>query len=251
MRPDLETTPELLREIALYDMNLPTTLRRDGMRRALEAQGLSVANRGIILPPASVAAAKAAAAAAKAAAAAAGDHDGDGDDNQEMAEPPGPQGEATAAPTAAGQLAAVKGGAAAGLLDPLVSQLKRFDGQVQLLPLALSTRRLPGTQLAVPGPGRGVYPRGKRPPGEKRTRRKRKRPQEEEEPGESWLMTCYSLSHHSFAEAQEASAVGCKVHLCQMFMPTCCVGPFSEMFVTAVDCGFVHYDGPAMWEPGS
>eukprot|EP00775_Hariotina_reticulata_P010957 gene10957-11111_t len=39
LRPDLDTTPELLREIALYDMNLPTTLRRDGMRRALEAQG--------------------------------------------------------------------------------------------------------------------------------------------------------------------------------------------------------------------
>lgn len=40
LRADIEQTPELLQRIAVYDAELPGNLRREGMRRALLAQGL-------------------------------------------------------------------------------------------------------------------------------------------------------------------------------------------------------------------
>lgn len=40
LRADIEQTPELFQRIAVYDAELPGNLRREGMRRALLAQGL-------------------------------------------------------------------------------------------------------------------------------------------------------------------------------------------------------------------
>lgn len=40
LHKDVEQTPELLQRIAIYDAELPGNLRREGMRRALLAQGL-------------------------------------------------------------------------------------------------------------------------------------------------------------------------------------------------------------------
>jgi hypothetical protein len=111
LRNDVEETPELLQEIANYDQTLPATLRREGMRRALEAQGIAAA-----------AAARAVAAAAVAAAAT-----GEGADSRDPAVQA-----AAAAAVAAAAAAAAKG------------NMPVLDGQVQFLPAAASTRSLPG-----------------------------------------------------------------------------------------------------------
>jgi hypothetical protein len=111
LRNDLEETPELLQRIAAYDQTLPGTLRREGMRRALEAQGIAAA-----------AAARAVAAAAAAAAA-----------TEEGADTRDPAVQAAAAAAVAAAAAA----AAKGSMPVL-------DGQVQFLPAAASTRSLPG-----------------------------------------------------------------------------------------------------------
>jgi hypothetical protein len=109
LRNELEETPELLQRIAAYDQNLPGTLRREGMRRALEAQG--------------IAAAAAARAVATAAIAAAATQHADTQD-------PALQAAAEAAVAAATAAAAAKG------------SIPVLDGQVQFL--GTSTRSLPG-----------------------------------------------------------------------------------------------------------
>jgi hypothetical protein len=113
LRNELEETPELLQRIAVYDQTLPGTLRREGMRRALEAQGIAAA-----------AAARAVAAAAVAAAA-----------TQEGADTQDPALQAAAAAAVAAATAAA---AAQGSIPVL-------DGQVQFL--GTSTRSLPGFGL--------------------------------------------------------------------------------------------------------
>jgi nucleoid-associated protein YgaU len=110
LRNELEETPDLLQRIAAYDQSLPGTLRREGMRRALEAQGIAAA-----------AAARAVAAAAVAAAATQ-----EGADTQD----PALQAAAAAAVAAATAAAAAKG------------SIPVLDGQVQFL--GTSTRSLPG-----------------------------------------------------------------------------------------------------------
>ncbi|KAF6258303.1 hypothetical protein COO60DRAFT_1131808 [Scenedesmus sp. NREL 46B-D3] len=103
LRNDLQETPELLQQIAMYDQTLPGALRREGMRRALEAQGIAAA----------------AAARAVAAAAAAATASGQGDGGQDPA--------LHAATAAAVAAAAAAAAAATGSIPVL-------DGQVRFLP---------------------------------------------------------------------------------------------------------------------